>query len=71
MKMPRQRRNPSNTMNNQDGQAAQKENKKSPENQLKDMNICGLNDKEFKTVVLKKFSEMKENIYRQFNELRK
>ena len=42
-------------MNNQDSETAQKGNEKLPENKLKDMEICDLNDREFKIAVLKKF----------------
>lgn len=41
-------------MNNQGNKATQKENAKSPENDLKDMEICDLNDREFKITVLKR-----------------
>ena len=42
----------------------------SSKNKLKDMEICDLNDREFKIAVLKKLNEMQENTNRQFNELR-
>lgn len=57
-------------MNNQGNKTAQKESEKSPEKELKDMEICDLNDREFKIAVLKKLNEMQENTERQFNELR-
>lgn len=41
-------------MNNQDHKGTQKERKKTPENKLKDVQICDLNKKEFKITVLKK-----------------
>ena len=41
-------------MNNQGSKAAQKGNKKFPENKLKDMEMCYLHDREFKIAVLKK-----------------
>lgn len=34
------------------------------------MEICNLNDREFKIAVLQKLSELQENTDRQFNELR-
>lgn len=67
--MPRHRNNPLNTMNNQDYKAVQKENEKSPEMKPKDTEIYNLNDREFKTAVLKKLNEMPEKSDRQFNEL--
>nr|ACC62065.1 hypothetical protein [Rhinolophus ferrumequinum] len=57
-------------MNNQGNKTAQKESENSPEKELKDMEICDLNDREFKIAVLKKLNEMQENTERQFNELR-
>ena len=53
--MPSWRRNLSNTMNNQGNKAAQEENLKSPENKLKYMEICDLNDRKLKIAVLKTF----------------
>uniref|UniRef100_A0A671DV05 Uncharacterized protein n=1 Tax=Rhinolophus ferrumequinum TaxID=59479 RepID=A0A671DV05_RHIFE len=38
--------------------------------ELKHMEICDLNDREFKIEVLKKLNEMQENTERQFNEHR-
>ena len=43
--MARQRRDPSNTMSNQDNKAAQKNIFKNPKNKFKDMEICDLNDR--------------------------
>lgn len=59
--MPRQRNNPSTTMKNQPDKTTQKGNKKSPENTLKDTEICDLNIKEFNMSVLKKINRMQEN----------
>lgn len=47
---------------------ALKENEKSPE--AKVMEDCHLNDREFKTAVVKKLSELQENSERQFNDLK-
>ena len=52
--MPRQENNPSSTANDQDNKGIHKENEKSPENKLKDMEMYDLNYREFKTAVLKK-----------------
>ena len=57
-------------MNNQGNEADQKGSKKSPENKLKDMEDCNLNDREFKIAVLKKLNEIQENTDRQFNDIR-
>lgn len=57
-------------MNNQGNKTTQKENEKSPENELKAMELCDLNDREFNIAVLKKLNEMLENIDRQFDELK-
>ena len=46
-------------MNNQGSEAAQKENEKSPENKLKDLEICELNDREFDIASLKKQTNKK------------
>ena len=35
------------------------------------MEICNINNREFKITVLKKLKEMQENTVKQFNELRK
>lgn len=43
--MPRKRNNLSSTINNQVNKVAQKGNEKSPENNLKDMEDCDLNDR--------------------------
>lgn len=50
------KRNPLNTMNNQDDEVVQKENKKSSENKLRDIEIRDLNDREFKITVQKKLN---------------
>lgn len=55
-------------MNNQGNKAAQKENKKSPGNKLKDMEICNLNDRKFKIAVVKK--PVARKLDREFNEFR-
>lgn len=53
-------------MDYEGNEAAQKENKKIyPENKLKDMFICDLNDRDFKITILKKFKEIQENTDRQ------
>lgn len=41
-------------MNNQGKKEVQKENEKSPESKLKDIEDCELNDRELKIAVLKK-----------------
>ena len=56
-------------MNNKGSKAAHKENKNSSEN--KDMEICNMNDREFKNAVLKNLSKMQENTDSKFNELRR
>ena len=48
-----------------------RKNEKSAENKLIDMEICNINNREFKITVLKKLKEMQENTVKQFNELRK
>ena len=58
-------------MNNKGSKAAHKENKNSSENKLKDMEICNMNDREFKSAVLKNLSKMQENTDSKFNELRR
>ena len=58
-------------MNNQASKAAQKESEKSPETKLEHMEICDINDREFKIAVLKILNEMQGNIDRKFNALRK
>lgn len=57
--MSRQRRDLSNTMSKQGSKAAQKE--KSPENKLKGIKICDINDNEFKIAILKLLNRMQEN----------
>lgn len=54
-------------MNIQGSEAAQKENKKSLENILKDMEVSDLNDRKFKIAVLKKFNKMQKNTNQQIN----
>ena len=49
-------------MNNQGNEADQKGSKKSPENKLKDMEDCNLNDREFKIAVLKKLNEYRGEV---------
>ena len=68
--MPRQRNGPLNTMNNQGDKASQKERKKSPENKLTDIEICNLNDREFRMVLLKKLNENRNKSYQQIQELK-
>ena len=48
-----------------------RKNEKSAENKLIDMEICNINNREFKITVLKKLKDMQENTVKQFNELRK
>lgn len=57
-------------MNNQGNKEVQKENEKSSESKLKDIEDCDLNDREFKIAVLKKLNEMQESFDRQFNDLK-
>lgn len=42
-------------MNNHGGEAAQKENEKSPESKMEHMEICDVKDTEFKTTVVQKY----------------
>ena len=59
--MPTQRKDPSNDMNNQTNKTSQKGKEKSPgkkKNQLlQDMEICDINEKEFKNAVMKKYRQ--------------
>ena len=48
----------------------QRENNKHPELSPEDTEICKLNDNEFKTAIIKKHNEVKENAEKQFNEFR-
>ena len=48
----------------------QKENDKYPENNPKDNEIYNLNDDDFKTAIIEKLNELKENSDRQLNEFR-
>lgn len=48
------------TLNNQNNKGILKGNKKSPENNLKDMEICDLDDRVFKTAVLKNSARYKK-----------
>src|SRR3712207_6307510 len=48
----------------------QKENDKHTENNPKDNEIYNLNDDDFKTAIIKKLNELKENSDRQLNEFR-
>ena len=61
--MLRQRNSPLNTMNNQGDKASQKEREKSPKNEFTDIEICDLNDREFRMVLLKKLSEFQKESY--------
>lgn len=54
--MPRQRRNPLNTMNNQRSKAAQKENNLQKASQ--NTKISDINDRKFKTAAIKILKEM-------------
>ena len=58
-------------MTNQGEKASQKERENSPENKLTDIEICDLNDREFKMVLPKKLSEFQNKSYQQFQELKK
>lgn len=51
--MPRQRRNPPNTINNHGSKEAQKENKTAPVSKLEHMKICDINGRGFKIAFLK------------------
>ena len=57
-------------MKNYINTAEQKENAKSPETLPELTEIYNLNDKEFKTVIIKKLNYLQDNSERQFNELR-
>ena len=43
--------------------ASQKEREKSPENKLTDIEICYLNDREFRMILLKKLDEFQNESY--------
>ena len=58
-------------MNNQGDKISQKEREKSPENKLTDIEICDFHDREFRMVLLKKISELQNESYQQFQELKK
>ena len=68
--MPRWRNSPLNTMNNQGDKATQKERENSPENKLTDVEICDLNDREFRMVLLKKLKKIQINSHQQFRKLK-
>ena len=48
----------------------QKENDKYPEVSSEDTEKCNLSDREFKTAIIKKLNEVKENVEKQFSEFR-
>lgn len=56
--MSRQRNSPSDNMNNRREKAAQE--KKTPENKFNDKEICHLNYREFRIVLLKKLNEIQK-----------
>ena len=58
-------------MNNQGDKESQKEREKYPENKLTDIEICDINDREFRMVLLKKLNKIQNNSYKQFQELKK
>ena len=58
-------------MNNQGSKASHKEREKSPKNKLTDIEICNLNDREFRMILLKKLNEIQNKSYQQFQELKK
>lgn len=47
-----------------------KEHNNFPVTDAKEVEICVLSEKKIKNVILKKFSELKRNIARQFNSIR-
>ena len=51
-------------MKNQENMTSLKDHNNLPVTEPKDMEICDLPDKEFKTVVLKKLKELQENTKR-------
>lgn len=55
----RQRNSPLETMNNQGGKAAKIERENSPENNLKEIEIYSLNDREIRVVPKKKKTQKK------------
>uniref|UniRef100_A0A8C4M3G8 LINE-1 retrotransposable element ORF1 protein n=1 Tax=Equus asinus asinus TaxID=83772 RepID=A0A8C4M3G8_EQUAS len=61
---------PSSSMKKYIKSPEQKENDKYPENNPKDNEIYNLNDNEFKTAIIKKLNDLKENTDRQLNEFR-
>ena len=65
--MSKQGNNSPSTMNNQGSKEIKKENEKSPENKLKNMEDCDLIDGEFKFALFKKLIKIQE---KQFNELK-
>ena len=56
-------------MNNQGDKASQKERGKSPENKLTDIEICDLNDREFRMVQYQQFQELKKYLDEQSKEI--
>ena len=58
-------------MNNQSDKASKEEREKFPENKLTDIEICSLNDREFRMILLKKLSEFHNESYQQFQKLKK
>ena len=59
--MHRYQRKARGIMNNQRNMTPPKEAIKTPMTDLKEMEIYELSDKEFRIILLKKFSELKEN----------
>ena len=58
-------------MSNQGDKESQKEREKYPENKLTDIEICDINGREFRMVLLKKLNKIQNNSYKQFQELKK
>lgn len=58
-----------NKIRNYSNNSDQKENDNSSETNPEGTEIYNLNDREFKTPVIKKLNELKENTKRQFNKL--
>lgn len=65
---PRKKNAPT-SINIQGNKVVWKEYKISPVKELKDMELCDLNETEFKNVLLKKNQQMQENSAKLFNEL--
>uniref|UniRef100_A0A9L0T1N6 LINE-1 retrotransposable element ORF1 protein n=1 Tax=Equus caballus TaxID=9796 RepID=A0A9L0T1N6_HORSE len=68
--MRRRKPTPSSSMKKYIKSPEQKENDKHPENNPKDNEIYNLSDDDFKTAIMKKLNDLKENSDRQLNEFR-